>query len=285
MLDITKTTIPIGLEKPFRVLHMSDNHIALADERETLRKRELAQQRTRAFSWNGHTALSFLEEQIAYAQKEGLPILHTGDLYDFVSYRNLEFARDLLKDVDHIYAVGNHEYSLYLGEATEDLPYKMQSYPLVQKYFRNNLFFDSRIMGGVNFIALDDGYYNFYPEQLEKLKKEAEKGLPMVLLMHNPLYTPEFFRLKMAAEPVRGCAFLTGVPEELMKDYTPYRFTQQRPTAFTLEMMDYIAHQPLIRAILCGHLHANYEVPMAGGITQYVSGYGPKGIAREITFT
>ncbi len=285
MLDITKTTILIGLEKPFRALHMSDNHVALADERETMRKRELAKNRTEAFSRNGNTALSFLEEMVAYAKKEGMPILHTGDLYDFVSYKNLEFARDILRDVDHIYAVGNHEYSLYLGEATEDLHYKMQSYPLVQKYFRNNLFFDSRIINGVNFIALDDGYYNFYPEQLEKLKKEAEKGLPMVLMMHNPLYTPEFFELKMAAKPVRGCAFLTGVPEELMRNYSEYRYTQQKATQTTFEMMDYIAHQPLIRAILCGHLHANYDVPMASGITQYVSGYGPKGIVREITFT
>ena len=285
MLDITKTTIHIGLEKPFRALHMSDNHVALADERETLRKQELAEKRFAAFSINGQTPITALQEQLDYARKEGMPVLHTGDLYDFVSYKNLEFARDILKDVDHIYAVGNHEYSLYLGEATEDLPYKMQSYPLVQKYFQNNLFFDSRVMGGINFITLDDGYYNFYPEQLEKLKKEAEKGLPMVLMMHNPLYTPEFFRFSMAAHAQKNCAFLTGVPEELMQDYSEYRYTQQKATQTTFEMMDYIAHQPLIRAILCGHLHANYEVPMASGITQYVSGYGPKGIVREITFT
>ena len=187
--------------------------------------------------------------------------------------------------MDHIYAVGNHEYSLYLGEATEDLPYKMQSYPLVQQYFKNNLFFDSRVMGGINFIALDDGYYNFYPEQLEKLKAEAEKGLPMVLLMHNPLYTPEFFDLKMAQETTRGCAFLTGVPEEKMKNYSEYRYTQQKATEITFETIDYISKQPLIRAIICGHLHANYEIQMPWGITQYVSGYGPKGMVREITFT
>ena len=47
-MTITKTRIEIGLEKPFRALHMSDNHIALADNRDDERKIKLAESRTAA---------------------------------------------------------------------------------------------------------------------------------------------------------------------------------------------------------------------------------------------
>lgn len=42
MLNITKTTIEIGLEKPLKVLHVTDNHLPLCDERDNERKRAVA---------------------------------------------------------------------------------------------------------------------------------------------------------------------------------------------------------------------------------------------------
>ena len=148
-MTITKTRIEIGLEKPFRALHMSDNHIALADARDDERKNRLAEKRTEAFNHGkeGNVAMEEYALQLDYARKNGLPVLYTGDLCDFVSYKNLDCARDTLKDIDYFMAVGNHEFSLYVGEAFEDLPYKMKSFDLVQSHFRNDLHFDSRVMG------------------------------------------------------------------------------------------------------------------------------------------
>jgi hypothetical protein len=48
-----------------------------------------------------------------------------------------------------------------VGEAFEDEAYKMDSMPLVQKAFRNNLRFDSRIIGGLNLVGMDNVYYHF----------------------------------------------------------------------------------------------------------------------------
>ncbi|MDD7365789.1 MAG: metallophosphoesterase, partial [Clostridiales bacterium] len=175
---ITKTRLEIGLEKPFRALHMSDNHIALADNRDDERKIKLAESRTAAFNHGkpGNVAMEEYALQLDYARSHRLPVLYTGDLCDFVSYKNLDYARDTLKDIDYFMAVGNHEFSLYVGEAFEDLPYKMKSFDLVQSYFRNDLHFASRVMGGVNFVALDNGYYRFDADQLARMKREIEKG-------------------------------------------------------------------------------------------------------------
>lgn len=282
-MTITKTRIEIGLDKPFRALHISDNHVAKADERNDERKIKLAERRTAEFDHGTEASTRIYNEQLAYAREQGLTVLHTGDLIDFVSYANLDYARDTLKDVDYFMAVGNHEYSLYVGEAFEDVPYKMQSYDLVQSYFRNNLMFDSRVIGGVNFVAVDDGYYRFDAMQLERMKAEVAKGLPIVLMMHNPLHTDELYR-EMMDNRRSACAYLTGTPDELLKGYDDSRFRQQQADADTWAFIDYIYAQPLIKAVLAGHLHFNFETRLPSGIMQYVTGGGYKDCTREIEF-
>ena len=282
---ITKTRLEIGLEKPFRALHMSDNHIALADNRDDERKIKLAESRTAAFNHGkpGNVAMEEYALQLDYARSHRLPVLYTGDLCDFVSYKNLDYARDTLKDIDYFMAVGNHEFSLYVGEAFEDLPYKMKSFDLVQSYFRNDLHFASRVMGGVNFVALDNGYYRFDADQLARMKREIEKGLPIVLMMHNPLHTQQLYD-EMMTNRKPPCAYLTGTPDALMTGYDEYRFRQQQADADTMAFIDYIYAQPLIRAVLAGHLHFNYETRLPSGVMQYVTGGGYCGDTREIEF-
>ncbi len=279
-MDITGTVIPIGLEKPFRALHISDSHIAFADERDGERKTELAKKRFAVFEH----APEYLDEQLAYAKNEGIPILYTGDFCDFVSYRNLEYAREKLWDTDHFMAVGNHEFSLYVGEAFEDVPYMMQSYDRVQRYFRYNLLFDSRVIGGVNFVGVNNGYYQFDASQREKLRLEIEKGLPIVLLMHNPLYTEDLYAFSMQVHASQQVAYLTGTPDDLMRGYSEYRFRQQHAEPETLAFIDFVYSQPLIRAVLAGHIHVNAETVLPSGIPQYIVGGGYKNLAREIMF-
>ena len=284
-MTITKTRLEIGLEKPFRALHMSDNHIALADNRDDERKIKLAESRTAAFNHGkpGNVAMEEYALQLDYARSHRLPVLYTGDLCDFVSYKNLDYARDTLKDIDYFMAVGNHEFSLYVGEAFEDLPYKMKSFDLVQSYFRNDLHFASRVMGGVNFVALDNGYYRFDADQLVRMKREIEKGLPIVLMMHNPLHTQQLYD-EMMTNRKQPCAYLPGTPDALMTGYDEYRLRQQQADADTMAFIDYIYAQPLIRAVLAGHLHFNYETRLPSGIMQYVTGGGYCGDTREVEF-
>lgn len=282
-LKLIQTTLSVGLSRPFRALHLTDSHIALADMRDGERKLTLAQNRTEAFSADGPGAEACWQEQKAYAKKQGLPVLYTGDFCDFVSRANLEYAKEQFQDLDYFMAVGNHEFSLYVGEAFEDEAYKMQSYCQVQRYFRNQLLFDSRVMGGINFIAVDNGYYRFNDGQLFCLQEEAKKGLPMVLLMHNPIHTDELFHWSMSIHNGR-CAYLTGTPEEMMRGYDEYRFRQQRPDEPTLRFMDYVNSQPLIKVVIAGHLHESHETALPSGIPQYVTGGGYKGYAREFLF-
>ena len=70
------------------------------------------------------------------------------------------------------------------------------------------------------------------------------------------------------------CAYLVGTPEELLKPYCDHRYRQQRPDDATLAFLDRLAHEPLVKAILAGHLHFNFDTNFAGRIPQHITGGG-----------
>ena len=257
--------IEIGLDAPIRIIHASDTHLTHADMRDGERKVKLAEWRAPGFP----EAEDMLRNTCVLAREEKLPIMHTGDLLDFVSLANLEAAKQFTDEYDCFMATGNHEFSLYVGEAKEDAAYRNQSLDKVQACFKNDIRMSARVIGGVNFIALDNGYYTFEPEHLDFLKQEAAKGLPMVLMFHTPLYDPALYRVAMEHTP--SCAYLAGVPEELTECYEPSRREQQRADAVTFEILDYVAKEPMIKAILAGHLHFNYDGTFADRIPQIVT--------------
>ena len=263
-MNIIQTTLHIGVEKPFRVLHATDTHLTYADLRDGERKVALAEKRARYFS----KAAKMLDAIAKLSKEQDLPILHTGDLIDFVSVANLEVCKRFTEENDCFMAAGNHEFSLYVGEAKEDAAYREQSLAAVQAAFQNNIRMDARVIGGVNFVALDNGYYLFERAQLDFLKSEVAKGLPVVVLFHTPLYERKLYDINMGHAPA---AYLTAVPEELMRSYPADRYEQQLADAVTREAVDYIASEPCIKAIITGHLHRDYEGVFADRIPQVMT--------------
>lgn len=273
-MQIIRTELHIGIDKPFSVIHMTDTHLTRADARDDERKNVLARKRLRVFP----EAETVIAEAERLSRETGYPIVHTGDIIDFVSEANLDRTREFIDGHDCFFAAGNHEFSLYVGEAWEDEAYRNKSLAKVQSVFQNDIRMSSRVIGGVNFIALDNGYYLFEEKQLDFLKQEAKKGLPMILLMHTPLYEPTLYDIRVNRREEYGlppqnppCAYLLAVPEELMGDYDAHRFRQQKADEITKRTFDYIHNEPMIKALITGHLHSNYEGKLANGIPQIMT--------------
>jgi 3',5'-cyclic AMP phosphodiesterase CpdA len=265
-MSIIETKIEIGAKKPFRVVHISDTHLTYADMRDGERKVALSERRSQYFK-EAEDTLALAAET---AKRYDAPILHTGDLSDFVSLANLERVKRYVEENDLFMAAGNHEFSLYVGEAKEDAAYRNQSLAKVQAVYHNDIRSSSRVIEGVNFVALDNGYYQFDEGELAFLKNEVAKGLPIVLMMHTPLYEPSLYEKALDAKK-KGSAYLIDVPTELMeRDYDPRHFAQ-KADEITHETMEYIASQPLIKAVLSGHLHFNFEGTVADRIPQVVT--------------
>lgn len=264
-LNLKEITVEIGLRKPFDVMHVSDTHIARADARDNERKIMLAARRSQHMNAGEH----YLDEAVRIARERGMYLFHTGDLHDFVSEANLDMDARHMIEGDWFVCAGNHEYSKYVGEAKEDEAYKNDSREAVQGAYPNDLTFASRVIGGVNFVALDDMYYNFTEAQHALMEKEMQKGLPVVMLCHVPLYTPQALADELSYTG-GNCGYLTGVPEEITSQYDPgvtypageewrYRKVQQHSDKPTLDFIAWLKEQSLLKAILCGHCHRFYE--------------------------
>jgi len=280
MLNIAKTTIDIGLPAPFKVLHITDNHIPLCDERDDARKQALAARKADSCA----QMVAYLEEEAAYAEKYCDLLVHSGDLIDFVSKANVDLARKLLKRENVLYIAGNHDYSQYVGEAWEDQSYRMNSYmSMGPDGLGVNMFFTSRIAGGINFVGIDDAYHQVEDWQTERLRLEVKKGFPVVLFMHAPLFEQTLYE-KSIEFWQDSSAYVIGCDEEHFLTYSEFRAAEQRPTDATRRFVDYVNSEKQIKAVLAGHLHFEFESRLPGGMMQYVTNRGDCGNAREITF-
>ncbi len=267
-MEIKSKIISIGASEPFSVLHVTDTHLVSADERDNERKNSLAQARKKYFVPSGEEKLKYATD---YARKNSLTIVHTGDLIDFVSEMNLEKAKEFISGNDVLFVAGNHEFSLYVGEAFEDEAYRNQSISYVSSFFKDDIRFNSRIIGGVNFVGIDNGYYLFEKEQIEMLKNEVSKGLPIVLLLHTPLYEKSL--CEYALEDSGGTAgYVVAAPEEFLKLYPEDRYIQQKADKITEETVEYIKNEKLIKCILAGHMHFDFESCVTPDLPQFVTG-------------
>ncbi len=274
-MEVLRNHIHLGLNTPFCVLHASDTHLTYCDGRDTLRKAELAKSRSQSM----HSAESDLEFLKKKALNESRTVIYTGDLIDFVSELNIEKAKEFIDTVDCFFSAGNHEFSLYVGEAKEDAAYRNQSLNKVQGAFKNDIRCSSRIIGGVNFVAIDNSYYLIEEFQLDFLKKEVLKPYPVVLTLHTPLYTKELY--DFSSDEGKSIAYLMSVPDDLMKHYSPDRYEQQKQDNITENAYDFIVNCDNIRAVLAGHLHENFEGMLTDGSVQLVTG---RSTVREIFF-
>ena len=277
-MQLIKSTVKIGLERPVKLLHVTDSHVALADERDDERKHALARR------MGDPDKEKYLYEHIAYAEQHCDLLVHTGDLTDFVSHANTDFAREILKNEKIFFIAGNHDYSRYVGEAWEDDAYRMNSYMEIERMggFGVPMLWNTRIAGGVNFVGIDNSYYLFADWQLLRLKEEAAKGLPIVLCIHDPLFEPSLYDHHMHLLPHEP-AYIVGCDEQHLKPYSEFRAVQQRPDEPTLRFIDYVKSEPLIRCILTGHLHFSFESSLTPSLPQFVTGGAYEGIAREVT--
>lgn len=289
-LDIRPLIINADAEQPFSALHISDSHLTRVGEEDSERKRTLAEHRQRIFPWAEH----YFDAHIRYATKNNMMLLHTGDLIDFVSEDNLSFVGEQLRVGDWYLSAGNHEYSQFVGEAKEDAAYKAQSYDKVQAAYPNDLTLSSKVVGGVNFVAIDDVYYNFTDQQHALMEQEVKRGLPIVMMCHVPLYTPR--HCEYGLQQTKGlAAYLTGAPLEITSKYREYpnlapdqkwrnRSVQQRADKPTLDFIAWLKEQPQLKAILCGHCHYFFEERFSKTAMQYTVAAGYQGAGYAIKF-
>ena len=149
------------------------------------------------------------------------------------------------------------------------------------------------MVNGVNFVSLMNGYYYVTEYQLERMKEEVKRGLPIVLLCHVPLYTPKHCERNLKSNN-NYASYLMGTPREITSnfrlnpnvpaDHWRQCRKQQYSNDTTLEFVAWLKEQPLLKAILSGHCHHFFEEQFSPTAVQYAVGAGYLGAAYEIEF-
>ena len=140
-MEIIKNKIELGVKTPFKILHITDCHLTPVGDLDNERKHVLAGKRFKTFG--EEKCLEYYLEITKYGRDNSLPMICTGDLIDFTSYEAFDVLDRECKLNNLIFAVGNHEFSRYVGEAKEDFFYKMQSYTSVQSAIHSPIDFAS----------------------------------------------------------------------------------------------------------------------------------------------
>lgn len=273
-----KASLSVGAEKPFSVLHISDTHLVVLTEAEKAASEWRGKYYARRHDGKFRNAERHLADAIAYASERRMPLVHTGDLMDCPSDGNVEIVRRMVPPGSILAAVGNHEtcsrYFRGLSEKPEDLSRERSlSASRIASCWPNDGKFFAKVVSGVNFVMFDDSDYQIRAEVREGLECEFAVGLPVVLGCHIPICTPELLAspIRMGKNPAMVCA--------------PNAKGQERPTADTVDAVEWLKSRPNLKAVLAGHLHAFWRGEIAPGVMQLVAGGHFKGSGYEILFS
>ena len=282
-MEIIKSSLEIGLMEPVKLLHVTDSHVNDFDDRDDPERQRVAKHSIQNQDRIYGDALTHFRDMIAYANENCDAFVHSGDMISLITPLSMEHVRQALDESENSFVIaGNHEFSRYCGEAWEDIAYRMTNLQLLHSKMKVDMLFSAKQVGGVNIVGIDDGYYQVEPWQLYRLKREVAKGLPIVLVMHVPLYEQSLYTKQM--EVTNGyCAYVMGCDEEHLLPFNEYRAVQQRPSKDTLDFIDYVNNEPLIRCVLAGHIHLAFESRINSHLMQYVTDGGYKNICRELT--
>ena len=285
-MKITRSTLHIGLERPVRVLHVTDTHVAITDERDEPHCRAVIYKcQMSDHDIGGKVKIEHLKSAVAYANEHCDILINTGDAGCHVSIASMEATREVMDASKRsLFIAGNHDFSLYgYNSGWEGRIYKLNFYRTVREHLGRDVLFASEVVGGVNFVGIDDSFNQVEDWQTERLRREVAKGYPVVLCMHIPLFEQSLYDLLMARPD--KIAYLVGCDEEHLMRMSEYRAYQHRPEPATARFVDYVNSEPRIKALLTGHLHFDYESRLPGGAVQYVTNKNQDDCVRELIIT
>ncbi len=267
MEKIIHTVLHAGLDTPVKLLQITDIHLVEYDEQDPqdqidhlIRRKEVFRKEAEfpPFPQN-----HYFEEAFDLAAEENATLIVSGDVIDVCSHGNMAEFHRITDGKDFMYTPGSHEFAKFCRAAGPDWrEIYARNRKLMEESFPNlNFTFESRIVGGVNVITCDNHMDFFAAGILENLKAEAEKGLPMVLFMHEPISDHGLLRIRKP-DP-NAC----GTEED-------YRQSD--------EVLQFINSCPLILATFGGHWHGAGEYINAEGTKIFVTPGLFKGFCRLI---
>ena len=283
--DGTATIRIQGLRAPVRMLHLTDSHLHLFDERDGERVEacvDFCGRFTQELKEAGVEVApdETFRRQLARAATEDLDLLAlTGDTMHFPSPASVDFVvrEAAALGVPMMYTCGNHD--VHYTDERVNAAVRLTRLPALKPLHPYDPDFEAREIGGIRFVSVDSAVPQISARQLDFVRSQLQDGVPTVLLTHWPLSLPT---LREPAISSLGAPVLIGDPDWSIESRIEWQVSEDTPE--TLEFVRLVTTAPNLAGVFCGHVHFAHADAINTRAVQYVAAPGCRGGHRLVRF-
>jgi len=280
-LPRTTTIRAPGLRTPLTVLHVTDAHISVLDPDEASYHEYSARMDN---AYRDHDPAAHFTDLMAMAVDRDVDmIVLTGDIVNNPSKSSVAFVHEAIRatGIRSVYVAGNHDWHYEgLAGSADVLRETWQRKRLLPLYNGGNPLCYAVQCGGVNFVAIDNSTYQVNSEQLAFYEREVARGLPLVLLVHIPLYvTQRVESVTACGNPRWGWATDKNYGIERRE-----RWPKSGNLPSTVAFVERVKRTENLVAVLAGHIHVPWEARLSEWAMQYVTPAAYDGSSRLVKF-
>lgn len=276
------------INEAIKVVHIADTHLFRDDER-GVPYQEFSSRMAKAYNQTTHfkTGVSTnpeeaFEQTLAIAKEVDADVITLiGDIFSFPSEAAIEWVLAKLEDtgIPYIYTAGNHDWHYEGMEGSlaslRDTWIEKRLLPLYQGKHPLMAAYDIK---GIRFLAIDNSTYEINEEQLAFFTGHVKRGIPLVLLVHIPMYAP-------GKKMVFGCGnpnWGADTDRNFELERRP-RWPANGHTKTTLNFHRAVFSAPNLLGIFTGHVHRN-SIEIIKGKPQIVADDNASGGYLDINF-
>ena len=269
--DERETIIAIeGLPRSFTLIHITDSHMAAADQRDpdaleaATRFQTLFEERTP----NNVPASQVFEQALARSNELDVDCtLLTGDIIHFPAHAALELIARGVQSLQspYLYTLGNHDWHFPHLDWNDDT--RLDHYPRFNHLTNNAPAAQALDLDGVRLITLDNSNYQITPAQLDFLRQQLATDTPCLLFIHIPIAIPALIPdvVKVWHEPIVMAA--DGWTESGREKWRVSNYDDSTLACHKLLTED----AANLAGIFCGHVHFSHADQVHPGCYQYVT--------------
>ena len=263
-----------GLQAPIKMLHITDAHVSCIDDRDPEHL-----EHCKTYSERKDREPLFHK---AMAEAATLPldlVALTGDIIHYPSQAAIESASKAIAQVDvpALYTSGNHDWWYPHFKDRQD--HRTTWWPELDPLSGGQNSHASDIIGGIQFLRVDNSTYQITEEQLVFVQDKLKNDLPTVLLTHIPLSLPTLRDLTIEKwkDPI-----LIADPDWTVERRERWRTDADQSS--TVEFARTMAAADNLIAVFCGHIHFDHVDAISRHAAQYVGAPGFDSGRRLVDF-
>ncbi len=271
-----------------KITFLTDTHLHKEDERE-LPYRQFSERMAGAYNKTRHFQTGeatnpeeMFEQTLNHAAESGSEfIVLGGDIFSYPSEASIEWAYNKLEKsgIPYLFVAGNHDWHYEGMEGKlEDLRAEWIEKRLLPFYQNNNPLMAYHDVNGIRFLAIDNSTYQISKEQLAFFREQVKQDIPLVLVIHIPLYAPG-----------RPLGYGYGHPEWGAKSDRNYelerrpRWPESGHSETTFRFHREVFSAPNLLGIFAGHIHQD-SMELIKGKPQFVADDNASGAYFDVHF-